>query len=289
MKDSASPIGVLFNTDRLDRKEFIGFTKRLDELGAESLWLPELFTREPFATAGYLLAATEKLTLATGIANVYARDAVATVAASSALAELSDGRFILGLGVSNPGLNKARGHQWVPPVTKLREYLTAMKAVKLTGPQIDFPVHIAAHGPKMQAAAAELADGVNTYIMPVEHVAATRAAIGPASTLNTMLMCLDEADPTVARGAARKALAYYTGLDYYHRAWRTMGLRDADFENGGSDRLIDAIVAWGDIRQIRARVAQQFEAGASRVVVVPLGVGTGGATNWRLLEGLLGN
>ena len=100
-------LGVLFNTDRLDHAEFTDYARRLEELGYESLWLPELFTRDPFAAAGFILARTSKLKLATGIANVYARDPAATVAAASTLQELSEGRFILGLGVSNARLPDA--------------------------------------------------------------------------------------------------------------------------------------------------------------------------------------
>ncbi|NKB99153.1 MAG: LLM class flavin-dependent oxidoreductase [Pseudomonadales bacterium] len=106
-------LGVLFNTDRLDRAGFLDYAKRIDELGYESLWLPELFTRDPFTASAYILANTTSVNLATGIANIYGRDPVATVTASSTLQEMSDDRFILGLGVSNAGLNKARGHAWV--------------------------------------------------------------------------------------------------------------------------------------------------------------------------------
>lgn len=279
-------IGVLFNTDRLDGRELIAYAQRLDESGIESLWLPELFTREPFAAAGFLLASTSRIRLATGIANIYARDAVATVSAASALAELSEGRFILGLGVSNASLNAARGHRWEPPTGRLREYLEAMHEVRLTCPRSEFPVHVAAHGPRMLGVAAQLSDGANTYLMPVAHVSQAREVLGDAAALNTMLMCLDETDPVLARSAARKALTYYVPLDYYQRAWRAFGFDDTDFADGGSDRLIDAIVAWGDIESIRARIAAQMAAGASRVVVIPLGINLAGAPNWHLLEQL---
>ncbi len=278
--------GVLFNTDRLDAGEFINYARRLDALGYESLWLPELFTRDPFATSGYLLAATEHIKLATGIANIYARDPAATVSSASALAELSDGRFILGLGVSNAGLNKARGHAWQNPITKLTAYLNAMGKVKLTCPQVGYPVHVAAHGPKMLAAVAELADGANTYLMPVEHARSARKALGPDASLNTMLFCLHDDNPDTARATARKAIAYYVGLDYYHRAWRGLGFDDQDFADGGSNALIDAVVAWGDEATLRARIQAQYDAGATRVVIIPVGAGMGGQPDWTLLEAL---
>jgi len=279
-------IGVLFNTDRLNNDEFVHYAKRLDNLGYESLWLPELFTRDPFAAAGYLLAATQNIMLASGIANIYARDPTATVTAANTLAELSDGRFILGLGVSNPGLNKARGHAWQNPITKLTAYLDAMAAVKLTCPQPEVPVHVAAHGPKMLQAVAANADGANTYLMPSEHVQIARAALGETAELNTMLLCLLDDNPETARRTARKAMMYYVGLDYYHRAWRSFGFDDADFANGGSDRLVDAVVAWGNLDTVQARIQTQFDEGATRVVVMPIGAGMGGQPDWSLLEQL---
>ena len=88
-------IGVLFNTDRLDNDEFVHYAKRLDSLGYESLWLPELFTRDPFAAAGYLLAETQNIMLASGIANIYARDPAATVSAASTTMTITSISFSL--------------------------------------------------------------------------------------------------------------------------------------------------------------------------------------------------
>ena len=280
-------LGVLFNTDRLDRDQFLDYARRIDELGFESLWLPELFTRDPFAASAYLLANTRQVTLATGIANVYGRDATATVAAASTIAEMSEGRFILGLGVSNAGLAKARGHEWQNPVTRLTDYLGAMTEVKLTTHQAPFQTHVAAHGPKMLAVAAELADGVNTYLMPIEHTLEAREAIGDKD-LNTMLFCLADENPETARTTARRAIAYYVGLDYYHRAWRSFGFDATDFADGGSDRLIDSVVAWGSVPDIKDRIRRQEAAGASRIVVIPLGAGLGGQPDWNLLAAIAG-
>jgi probable F420-dependent oxidoreductase len=280
---AAANLGVLFNTDRLDRNGFLDYAKRVDDLGFESLWLPELFTRDPFTASAYILANTKSVNLATGIANLYGRDPVATVTTASTLQEMSENRFILGLGVSNAGLNRARGHAWVNPVSKLKDYLQTMSEVKMTTVQAPFPVHVAAHGPKMLATVAELADGANTYLMPADHVNQARKVLG-GKTLNTMLFCLLDENPETARATIRKAVGYYMSLDYYHRAWRTFGFTDADFANGGSDQLIDAIVAWGSIDTIRARLQNQTERGANRIVIIPLGAGMAGQPDWRLLE-----
>ena len=101
-----------------------------------------------------------------------------------------------------------------------------------------------------------------------------------------MLFCLADDNPDTARTTARRAIAYYMGLDYYHRAWRSLGYGDQDFADGGSDRLIDALVAWGSMDDIRARIAAQEAAGASRVVVIPIGAGLNGQPDWRLLQAI---
>ena len=285
---SGPAIGVLFNTDRMKGPEFIDYAQRLEAAGIDSVWLAELFGREPFAAAGSLLANTSTLKVGTAIANIYARDAVAAAAASATLAELSGERFELGLGVSNRGLNESRGHGWTAPVPRLTTYLETIGATKLTLPPTHYPIHVAAHGPKMLEAAAANADGVFTYLMNTEHTARTRDGVGTDTLVTPMTMCLLCEDSDQARSLARKAIGYYTGLDYYHRAWRTLGFDDADFANGGSDRLVDAIVAWGSIDDIRRRLVEQQAAGTDRVVVIPLNPAGGGNPDWNLLQQLNG-
>ncbi len=283
---SEPSIGVLFNTDRMKGEEFVTYAQRLDASSVDSVWLAELFGREPFAAAANLLARTERIRVGTAIANIYARDAVATAAAARTLAEQSGNRFELGLGVSNRGLNSARGHEWTAPAPRLAAYLDALESVDLSMPEAEFPVHVAAHGPKMLEVAAARADGVFTYLMNPEHTARTRAELAETAHLNPMMMCLLCEEPDTARALIRKALEFYMGLDYYHRAWRTLGFDDSDFADGGSDRLLDAIVAWGSIDDIQARIQQQGEAGASRVVVIPLNAGGGSQPDWNLLDQL---
>ncbi len=287
MTDIDIDIGVLFATDRMDGKAMLDYARRLEAVGIDSVWLAELMGREPFATAGAVLASTSSLRVGTAIANVYARDATAAACASATLAELSGGRFELGLGVSNRALNEARGHAWDPPVERLRAYVTDIRSIEPAVPEPrSFPIHVAAHGPKMVAQAAEVADGLFTYLMTPEHTARTRATVGPDPAVTPMTMCLLCPDPEEARRLARRAIGYYVGLDYYHRAWRTLGFTDEDFAEGGSDRLIDAVVAWGSIDDIRRRVEAQADAGATRLVVIPLNPAGGRAPDWGLLEQL---
>jgi alkanesulfonate monooxygenase SsuD/methylene tetrahydromethanopterin reductase-like flavin-dependent oxidoreductase (luciferase family) len=119
-----------------------------------------------------------------------------------------------------------------------------------------------------------------------ERTAATLAEAGRTVAVSPMMMCLRSEDPTEARRLCRRAIGYYTTLDYYHRAWRTLGFDDDDFADGGSDRLIDAIIAWGSIDEIRERLAAQRAAGAARVVVIPLNARGGGQPDWDLLSEL---
>lgn len=264
-------VGVIVSTETMHAPALTEFVRRLEALGYESLWLPELFGREPIATAGYLLGQCERLRVATGIANVYVRDAHAMAQTRQTLAELSGGRFILGLGVSNVGLNTTRGHDWQMPEPKMRKYLDAMDAAATESPEPaqPAPLYIAAHGPKLQALGAERTDGIITYLMPPEHTAASRARVGPTLAINVVSPFLAESDPAIARATARKALQYYLTLDYYHREWSKLGFTDADCADGGSDRLIDMLVAWGDEDALRERVAAYQTAGASRVVIMP--------------------
>ncbi|MEM7095990.1 MAG: TIGR03620 family F420-dependent LLM class oxidoreductase [Actinomycetota bacterium] len=280
------PIGVLFSTDRMTGHDVIDAARQAEEIGVESIWLAELFGREPFATAGLILASTSRLVVGTAIGNVYVRDATATAAAAQTLAEASGGRFILGLGVSNRGLIGARGHTWEPPAPKLAGYLEAVRSQRLTLPDADYPIHVAAHGPRMLEVASAGADGVFTYLMSPEHTARTRQGLTPDHSLTPMTMVLACEEPDRARDLARRALDYYIPLDYYHRAWRKLGFEDSDFVDGGSDRLIDTIVAWGSVTQIRERLAAHEAAGATRAIVIPLGLEGGRRLDWDLLGAL---
>jgi probable F420-dependent oxidoreductase len=267
-------LGILLATESFESGPLVEFASVIEALGFESLWLPELFGREPASTAGFLLARTSRLKVATGIANVYVRDAHCMAQTRRTLAELSGGRFMLGIGVSNVGLNTARGHHWQPPVAKLRGYLDTMAAAELQSPApvAPAPLYLAAHGPRLQALGAERAQGILTYLMPPEHTRESRRRIGDAAELNVVCPMLAETDPAAARERIRRQLRYYLTLDYYHREWRKLGFDDADFANGGSDSLVDTIVGWGDAAALQARVAAYREAGATRIIALPLDV-----------------
>lgn len=286
MTSPTKPHGVISILDNLTAPELVEFVQGIESHGYASYWIPELFGREPMATAAYLLAHTREISVATGIANIYARDPHAMVQAQHTLSELSGRRFMLGLGVSNVGLNTTRGHTWQQPLRKLSKYLDDMAAVTPEGAARDSmaPIHIAAHGPKLQSLASTRCDGVLTYLMSPEHTRLSRQRIGTEADLNVVCMMLAETDSMRARSLARSALAYYLTLDYYHREWAELGFSKGDFRNGGSDELIDMLVGWGDADALQARIAEHVDAGASRILIMPLDLGAPGVTASRTLQ-----
>ena len=187
------------------------------------------------------------------------------------LAELSAGRFILGLGVSNPGLNQMRGHVWQMPLPKMKSYLAAMVEASVDAPKPDepAPLYIAAHGPKLQTLGANHADGIITYLMPPLHTRASRQHIGLNTNLTVVSPFLLESNPIKARARSRKALQYYMTLDYYRREWSQLGFDEDDFIDGGSDRLIDTLVGWGDKDALEERLNTYYTEGADRVIAMP--------------------
>src|SRR5579884_3390296 len=174
--------GVWFFYDGMSAEQSVAFAQKVEKAGYGALWIPEAVGREPFAHAAYLAAHTERLVFATGIANIYARDAVTMAAASKTVAELSGGRFLLGIGVSHkPLVSNLRGHSYDKPYTYMKEYLPKMKTALYRAPQPreEVPVVIAALHPKMLQLAATETNGTHTYFVPPEHTSKARAALGP--------------------------------------------------------------------------------------------------------------
>jgi probable F420-dependent oxidoreductase len=266
-------LGLWFFLDTMRSTEAADFVRTIERLGYRALWMPEAVGREPFAAAGYLLARSERIVLATGIANIWARDAMTMAAAQKTLAEESDGRFLLGIGVSHAPLVGFRGHAYTKPLSFMREYLDKMQAAPFmaVGPAELPPTVIGAIRPKMIALAGERTSGVHTYFVPPEHTARTRASLGPDKWICVAQAVVLESDPTKARAAARQYMqTYVPALANYTENLRDLGWADADFADGCSDRLVDAIVAWGSESQIRERFDAHLRAGASHVCFLPL-------------------
>lgn len=267
-------IGVLLDQHayNLSGKALAETAQFVESLGFESVWLLDSFSRDPYLTASYILGKTEKLKVGTGIATVYSRDAMATVQARETLSEYYPGRFIMGLGASNETIVQMRGGSWKPPVQKMAEYLGAMAKTQLFHPAPGqlAPLHIAAHAPGLQKLAREYANGIITWILPVDSVRTAAENVRPALEVTANFPCVLNSDPAAARAIAREFLSAYLKIDYYRAAYSKIGFGPEDFDNDGSDRLIDAIVAWGDAAKIKQRVDEYAAAGATRVVLNPI-------------------
>jgi probable F420-dependent oxidoreductase len=267
-------VGMWFFLDAMNAPDSAAFAKQVEKNGYKVLWIPEAVGREPFAHASYLLSHTEKLSIATGIANIWARDAQTMAAASKTVAELSGGRFLLGIGVSHePLVKNLRGHSYEKPYSYMKEYLPKMKGAlyMAPAPKEPVPVVIAALHPKMLALSAAEANGTHTYFVPPEHTAKARAQIGPNAMLCAAQAVILETDADKARKAARAYMkTYVPRLPNYTNNLKALGWADSEFENGCSDRLVDAIVAWGNEEKIRDRIDAHLKAGASHVCILPL-------------------
>jgi probable F420-dependent oxidoreductase len=205
--------------------------------------------------------------VATGIANIWARDAVAAANAAKTLNAAYADRFVLGLGVSHrPLVEGLRGHEYVSPVEAMRDYLTAMDAAPMMAPEGEhrYARVIAALGPKMLEVGATLADGVHPYLVTPEHTARARAAVGDKFVGVEQAVVLGQSREEFLK-RAHAYLGIYTGLDNYKNSWRRLGFTDEDFVRGGSERLCDAMVVHGDEGAVLERVNEHRRAGADHV------------------------
>ena len=263
----------------------------LDELGFPALWVPEALGKEVMSHAALLLAATRRMVVATGIANLWARDATAMVNAQRTLTEGFPERFLLGIGVSHTPTVAHRGHTLASPVQATRDYLEAMDAARYFGAAPAAPLHrvLAALGPRMLTLAAELTEGAHTYTVPVEHTEQARQRLGPGPSLIPEQKVVLVSDPAVARRIGRANIGRLLRLPNYAGNLRRAGFAEADFAGGGSDRLIDALVAWGDVEDVRRRVKEHLDAGADHVALQVLTVDPAALPlrEWRELSALL--
>jgi probable F420-dependent oxidoreductase len=277
--------GVWGHLDTLDARAVRRYARRASELGYEALWVPETVGREPFTLLGMLAGDVREtgLRLGTSIVSIWGHDAQTTRMAAATLSEATGGRFILGLGVSHRHLaGKLRGHEYHRPLTRMREFLDAYRRAVLRGPALagvaDPPILIAALRERMTALGATAADGAFPYLVSVDRVAAMRGAMDAAATAAgrqrpTLAVTLPVAlaargiDP---RATARAYLATYLRTPNYHASWALQGFEPDDWEAPGSERLVDAMVAAGDVAGARERIAALEAAGADHVAIIPL-------------------
>jgi probable F420-dependent oxidoreductase len=241
----------------------------VETLGYRALWVPEGGgSRDVIGNLSWLLASTETLTVASGIANMTARQPEVLQAGATLLADAYGDRVVLGVGVGHEYTTERRGFAWDRPLARMRGYLDAMDAAagSWPAPTVAPPRLLAALADGMLRLSAERALGAHTYFVPPEHTAHARAVLGPEPVLAVEQTVVLETDPTRARAIARGWTVHYLELPNYARNWARLGFGE-DLDDGGSDRLVDAAVAWGDVEAVAARVREHLDAGADHVCV----------------------
>lgn len=242
----------------------------IEALGYGSLWTGEVLGgKDVFVQGAVILSSTTKITFGSGIANLWARHPTTMLGACQTLGDAWPDRFINGIGVSHSFLVEGSGQDYSKPLEKMRNYLKAMDDTVAFMPAFAAPVSrvLAALRPKMLELARDRADGAHPYFVPPSHTPFARKILGPDRLLipeQAVVLC---SDPAEARRSAREHLAVYLTLPNYVNNLINLGYGDDDFSGGGSDRLVDAIVAWGDETAIIARVHELLDSGADHVVL----------------------
>jgi probable F420-dependent oxidoreductase len=264
------PVGVWsWALQRLGAAEE-GAAARALEADFAAVWVPEtLANKELMSQAGILLSETSRLVVASGIANIHARDPMAMANGARTVGEAFPGRFVLGMGVSHAPSVARRGGTYGKPLQMMRDYLDAMAATEYGGPLPDPPVPLvlAALGPRMLELAAERADGAHPYFVPVDHTPMARERLGSEACLAVEQTAVLTTDAEAGRRIGRAFAKGYLAQRNYAENLRRLGWADDDLADEGSDKLIDAVIVWGDVDAIVARVRAHLDAGADHVCV----------------------
>ena len=258
-----------FALQRMAATEEIAAARELEGLDFAATWIPEsLGSKDVLVHSGLLLANTSKTVIATGIANIHARDPMAMANGAKALGDAYPNRFVLGIGVSHAPSVQMRGGDYKNPLDQMRAYLDAMDDAQYGAPLAEQPVPLvlAALGPKMLELAAERTDGAHPYFVPVEHTPIARKHIGPESCLATEMAAVLTTDRSAGLDIARAFAKHYLTLPNYANNLRRLGWGEADIENA-SDKIVDAVVAIGDVDAIVKRARDHLDAGADHVCV----------------------
>ncbi|TYL55472.1 TIGR03620 family F420-dependent LLM class oxidoreductase [Nocardioides sp. BGMRC 2183] len=276
-------VGLWAGQFRIEPAPVAEAAAHVEQLGFSALWYPGGL-RNAFAPAAVLLSATRTLTVATGIVSIWATTPSESAAGWASLEERHPGRFVLGLGVSHgPAVERAGLGHYAHPLQRMRDYLDTLDNDDTAPPST--ARLIGALGPKMLRLAAERTLGTHPYLVTPDQTAGLREKIGPDARVLPEQGVVLEADPTRARALAREALAPYLELPNYVNSWLRAGFTGDDVADGGSDRLVDAVVAWGTDEQIASRVRAHHDAGADHVCLQVLGAGEGAipVSAWRRL------
>jgi probable F420-dependent oxidoreductase len=241
----------------------------IEAMGFGTIWIGESIGREPFAVCAIILEATTHITVATGIANIWARDPTAMMNGGRTLAEAWPNRFVLGLGVSHLPSVKARGHDYERPLSAMRAYLDAMEKATYRGPvpESSAPIVLAALGIKMLGLARERSAGAHPYCVPVAHTREARSILGPDRLLAPEQAIAIAKNREAARVTGDIYMRTYLSLQNYRQNLIRLGWPEDEVAPPGSDRTFDALVAWGDEQEIARKVKRHYEAGADHVAL----------------------
>lgn len=269
----------------------------LEELGFGAVWIPEAVGREPFAHAALLLSATKRIVVATGIASMYARTAVTMQAGHKTLTEAFGDRFLLGIGASHAHMAKAlHKSSYDKPYSTMVDYLDTMDKAMFAAaaPAVRPRRVLAALGPKMLQLSVDRADGAHPYFTTPEHTAVARGVLGPNAILAPEQAVILSTNADEARELGRKFMSTYLRAPNYTNNLLRLGFTEDDIKGANgqpSDKLVDAICAWGTLDTIAARLRQHFDAGASHVSVQVLAgdLATLPLREWRELSSLVGS
>jgi probable F420-dependent oxidoreductase len=275
MRDRLGPVGVWLGallgasvaTER-------AAARHIEELGYGSLFTGErIGGKEALAHQAVLLAATDRLVTGTGIASIWARHPAVLEGGAELLGQAYPGRFVLGIGISHAASVDRTGQTYDRPLARTATYLETMAEATVDPPDGSPPVpHVlAALRPKMLELARLQTDGAHPYFVPPEHTPLAREALGPDKLLIPEVAVALASDPDEARRIARAHMKLYLQLPNYVNNLIHLGYSDEDVADGGSDRLVDAIVAWGDEDAIAKRVHEHLDGGADHVLLQPLG------------------
>ena len=270
-------LAVWINTIGYRSSQLVAFARRLEDWGYGTLWINDGMGSDPMVLAARLLAETQRLQIAIGVANIYSRDPTTMVGAQYGLNEQWGGRFLLGLGASHAFIVEGmRGHEYRKPVPAMRGYLEAMAAIDYAGPPPDQKPRtvIAALGPKMLELARTHADGAHPFATTPAHTATARKILGPGKLLLVEQKILLESDPAAARTIGRGLVSGLGGIPNYRNNMLRMGLSKEDLDQG-SDKAADALLAWGDEAAIRRCLQEHWDAGADQVAIQVMPKGGG--------------
>jgi probable F420-dependent oxidoreductase len=246
----------------------------VEQLGYGAYWFGEAYGREALTNAAALLAGTSSIAVATGIASIHGRDAVAARGAQRTLASLHPGRFVLGLGVSHrPLVERVRHGAYERPLTQMRTYLDLMAEAPFLAADGDAATDtvLGALGPRMTELARDRTDGAHPYKVTPEHTRWAAGVLGPERHLAVEQAVVLTNDDELGRRRAAAHLELYSGLPNYRNAWGRLGFGEEHWVRGGSPELQEALVTWGDEAVCATAVRAHLDAGATHVCVQVLG------------------